>query len=181
VSVTQPVRRARIIALTIAVMIGAATVVGSYVAVTVAVDKALTEMNRRSAARNAGEAVVRAILEQNRRTHCSEMRALLDLAKQAGADTDTPAFQEIDKLYAAYHCGTAREPIVPPGWKPPPGWPELPPGVPPMPSSEPGPPAGATVVPPAPDQPTEPGVPAHPPVTEVPAPTPVPNEGGTTS
>lgn len=95
----------------------------------------VVELDRRTAERRANEArMARAgeatyrILEQNRRTDCSEMRAVRELAALVDAPSEKlrAALGEIDKLYAVYHCGTAREPVVPPGWTPPPGWPLLP-------------------------------------------------------
>jgi hypothetical protein len=103
----------------------------------------VVELNRRYAERKATEArsarateATYRILEQNRRTHCSEMRAMRGIAADAGAHPK--ALGEIDKLYAIYHCGTARDPVVEPGWTPPPGWPRLP-GAEPLASPAPSP------------------------------------------
>lgn len=85
----------------------------------------LVELNKRTAERRANEArmnrtgqATARVLEQNRRTHCSEMRAV---SEAAGGLTG-----ELKELYVVYHCGTAKDPVVPPGWTPPPGWPPLP-------------------------------------------------------
>lgn len=103
----------------------------------------LVELNRRYAERKVNEArsarateATYRILEQNRRTHCSEMRAIRGIAADAGTRPET--LGEIDKLYAVYHCGTARDPVVEPGWTPPPGWPRLP-GAEPLASRPPSP------------------------------------------
>lgn len=109
----------------------------------------LAELDRRTAERKANEAkntraaaVTYRILEQNRRTHCSEMRAVRQLVEQLPEVVGSDAIDEINKLYPAYHCGTADEPVVEPGWTPPPGWPPLPgaePLAPPSPSPIPAP------------------------------------------
>ena len=133
----DPVRRVRIAAVLFCLALAAATIVGAYVATTIAnsaserrvealrdetraiAERLLRDMDRRTADRKANEAQAGAILEQNRRTLCSLMRDL----RERGASN-----AEIDRLYPAYHCGTAKDPIVEPGWRPPAGWPALPPG-----------------------------------------------------
>jgi hypothetical protein len=133
----DPIRRVRSAAVLFCVALGLATVVGAYVATTVAGNASerraeqlrdetkqvaadlLANMDRRTADRKANELQAGAILEQNRRTLCSLMREL----RERDASN-----AEVDRLYVAYHCGTAKDPLVLPGWTPPPGWPALPPG-----------------------------------------------------
>jgi hypothetical protein len=73
----------------------------------------LAELDRRTAERKANEKKSARVLEQNRRTLCSIMK-------------DHEKNDELRKLLVTYHCGTAKDPVVPPGWTPPPGWPALP-------------------------------------------------------
>lgn len=135
VEVIDPVRKFRMIAIVCAVVVVIVSAASSYAAVTIAnqqseqrIDQAAQQVmaviNGRTAERRASEGVVTRILEQNRRTHCSEMRAIREIDEAAGAGPEV--LGEIDKLYAVYHCGTAKDPIVPPGWVPPEGWPPLP-------------------------------------------------------
>jgi hypothetical protein len=83
-------------------------------------DQLLAELDRRTAERRAGDAYAAAILEQNRRTLCEVMPAV--------EPTDAAHMEKLSRLIVTYRCGTARDPIVPPGWSAPPGWPPLPPG-----------------------------------------------------
>lgn len=133
----DPVHRVRVAAVLFCLALFVSTIAGAWIATTTAAneseervkelrdesktiaDSLRRDMDRRTAERRASEARAGAILEQNRRTLCSLMRDLRD------RDQSTA---EIEQLYVAYHCGTAKEPIVPPGWVPPPGWPALPPG-----------------------------------------------------
>jgi hypothetical protein len=139
------VRRIRTAAVLFCCALALATVAGAYAATTIAAgasedrvaalrdetrriaDDLRSDMNRRTAERRSNEALAGAILEQNRRTLCSLMRDLRDRGF---------ANAEIDRLYPVYHCGTAKDPVVEPGWVPPPAWPALPPG--PVPSSSTG-------------------------------------------
>jgi hypothetical protein len=154
----DPVRRIRSAAVLFCLALGLATVAGAYVATTIAGNASeartkqlrdetkqvaadlLANMDRRTAERRANESQAGAILEQNRRTLCALMRDLRERDVSTG---------EVDQLYVAYHCGTAKEPVVQPGWTPPPGWPALPPGPLPRPSSTPTP-GPAASSPPAP-------------------------------
>ncbi len=133
----DPVRRIRTAAMLFCLALAAATVAGAYIATGLAAsasedrvaalrdetraiaDGLLRDMDRRTAERRGNEAEAGATLEQNRRTLCSLMRDL----RQRGFSNP-----EIERLYPVYSCGTAKDPIVEPGWTPPPGWPALPPG-----------------------------------------------------
>ncbi len=132
VEVTDPIRKVRMLALVwaAALLIGCAA--AAYVATTIAnhrseekiaaanrkaeelVNAQRAEMDRRARARDAQAATALRILEQNRRTICELLK------------DDTSGRVEVTDLRRAYACGTARTPIVPLGWTPPPGWPPLP-------------------------------------------------------
>lgn len=123
----DPVRRLRAGVLTLLLAIVVVSGTSAYVATLLAgrktdqhTDELLAELNRRTAERRHNEAVSAAVLEQNRRTLCE----LLPVA-QTG---DPVRQQKLRRLVVAYRCGTANDPIVPPGWSPPAGWPPLPPG-----------------------------------------------------
>ncbi len=120
VELINPVGRARVTAALFAAAIVLASAMAAYVATTLAdaktnqhVDEVLAELDRRTAERRKNEGTTVSVLEQNRRTIC-ELLVVAD---------HTP---KIVRLIDAYKCGTAKDPIVPPGWRPPPGWPPLP-------------------------------------------------------
>lgn len=123
--VVDPVLRVRVgvVLMALAIVLGSGA--AAYVSTSLAgentdrrAEQLLAELDRRTAERRMNEARAVAILEQNRRTLCSIMRE-----SQHRSDD-----LELRQLYVVYHCGTAPDPVVPPGWRPPPGWPALPPG-----------------------------------------------------
>lgn len=132
VEVHNPVHKVRLLAVVWAAALIAACFAAAWSATTVAghrseekiaaanrkaealVDAQRTEMDRRGKLRDAQAATALRILEQNRRTLCELL------------EDDTSGRPEIGRLRRAYGCGTADDPIVPPGWTPPPDWPPLP-------------------------------------------------------
>lgn len=120
VEVRDPVRRFRVLAIIWAAAIVLASGAAAHVATTRSnantdrhVDQVLAEIDKRTKERKRNERVAAAILEQNRRTLCELL----------AEHRDRP---DIVRLHQVYRCGTAHDPIVPPGWTPPPGWPLLP-------------------------------------------------------
>jgi len=132
--VVNPVNRVRlgVAILALAIFVGAGA--SAYVSTSLAGEKTdrhsvelMQELNRRTAERKANEkktkdeqAYTAAVLEQNRRTMC-------ELIPGVKPTSDVHAYK-LDQLKHAYRCGTAKDALVPPGWSPPSGWPELPPG-----------------------------------------------------
>ncbi len=125
--VVNPVRRFRAGVILFALAIVAGAGVSAYVSTSVAgektdqhVDEVMAELNKRTAERRLNEVRGTAILEQNRRTLCEVL---------PGVKPTSPVHEhKLEMLVDAYKCGTAKDPIVPPGWQPPPSWPPLPPG-----------------------------------------------------
>lgn len=114
VQIVDPVRRARWIAALFALSIGAASIVGSYVATTLAGERTtqsarsiLDEMNRRRAIRLESEAVISRQVEQYRRDMCTVVK-------------DHPRTPSMLEIRGRYKCDLPYEPAVPPGWTPPP-------------------------------------------------------------
>lgn len=132
--VVNPVNRVRLGVLMLALAIVFGSAGGAYVSTSLAGEKTdkharelMTELDRRTAERKANEkknkdeqAYTAAVLEQNRRTLC-------ELIPGVKPTSDVHAYK-LDQLKRVYRCGTAKDAIVPPGWAPPPHWPELPPG-----------------------------------------------------